>query len=166
VSHPREADVLALLRRLVEAGVEFIVVGGAAAQLHGSTIGTLDLDIVHRRDPENVRKLLRVLLELDAHHRHDLQNRRLRPTTEQLMGRGQVTLATTLGPLDPLCELGEGQGYEELLPHVESMRDDDLEIRVLDVPTLIDVKSKVGRPKDRVVVAELVAILEERSRRE
>jgi hypothetical protein len=166
VSHPEEADTSALLTELRRAGVELIVVGGAAAQLHGSTLGTLDLDIVHRRDPENVGRLLGVLDRLDAFHRYDLARRRLRPTAEQLLGRGQINLSTTLGPLDPLCELAPGQGYEELLPHVELMRDEDIEIQVVDLPTLIEIKSNLGRTKDKLVVAELIAILDERRRRE
>jgi hypothetical protein len=55
------ADTAALIAALHRAGVQFIVVGGAAAQLHGSTLATLDLDIVHRRDPANVDRLVDVL---------------------------------------------------------------------------------------------------------
>jgi hypothetical protein len=165
VSHPKEADTAALIAALHRAGVQFIVVGGAAAQLHGSTLATLDLDIVHRRDPANVDRLLAVLDRLDAFHRYDLMNRRQRPTAEQLLGSGQINLSTSLGPLDPLCELAPGQGYDELMPHSEVMRDEEIEIRVVDLPTLIDIKSKVGRTKDKLVVADLIVILEERQRK-
>jgi hypothetical protein len=164
VSHPNEADTAALLAALYRGEVRFIVVGGAAAQLHGATLATLDLDIVHQRDAGNVARLLDVLNELDAFHRYDLQNRRLRPTAEMLLGSGQINLSTSLGPLDPLCELAPGQGYDELLPHTEVMRDGEIEIRVVDVPTLIDIKSKVGRAKDKLVVGELIVILEERQK--
>ena len=61
MSHPKDADTAALLAALYRAEVRFIVVGGAAAQLHGATLGTLDLDIVHQRGPDNVAKLLGVL---------------------------------------------------------------------------------------------------------
>jgi hypothetical protein len=166
VTHPKEADTAALLAELHRAGVRFIVVGGAAAQLHGSTLGTLDLDIVHQRDPANVAALLDVLGRLDSFHRYDLTNRRLRPTQAQLLGNGQINLSTSLGPLDPLCELEPGQGYEELLPHTEVMRDGEIEICVVDLPTLIDIKSKVGRTKDKLVVAELIVILDERRRQQ
>jgi hypothetical protein len=71
-----------------------------------------------------------------------------------------------LGPLDPLCELEPGQGHEELLPQTEVTRDEGIEIRVVDLPTLIEIKSRVGRAKDKLVVAELIAILEERQQRE
>lgn len=44
------------------------------------------------------------------------------------------------------------------------MKDEGVEIRVVDLPTLIEIKSKVGRAKDKLMVADLIAILEERSR--
>jgi len=161
VQHPKVVDSEAFLAELTAAGVEFIIVGGAAALLHGAPITTQDLDIVHERSPENVARLLDVLLRLDAVFRYDLANRRLRPTAELLAGHGQINLSTTLGPIDPLCELGEGQGYEQLLPHTVVMTDGDLTLRVLDLPTLIDVKSKTGRAKDRAVLPVLLATLEE-----
>jgi hypothetical protein len=37
-------------------------------------------------------------------------------------------------------------------------------VRVLDLPTLIDIKSKTGRAKDRAMLPVLIATLEERSR--
>ena len=39
-------DFEGLLRRLVEGGVEFVVIGGFAATAHGSAHVTADLDIV------------------------------------------------------------------------------------------------------------------------
>ena len=79
-SHPKAADLPALLAALCDSGVEFIIVGGVAAVLQGVPITTNDLDIVHRRTPENVARLLEVLLKLDATMRHDLARRGLRPT--------------------------------------------------------------------------------------
>lgn len=165
-SHPKEADLQALLAKLCDAGVEFIVVGGTAAVLQGAPITTNDLDIVHRRTPENVARLLAVLTELDATMRYDFANRSLRPTAEMLAGHGQINLSTSLGPIDPLCELGAGQGYDELLPHTEPVSDEGRLLRVLDLPTLIAVKAKAGRPKDRMVLPILIATMQERDKTE
>jgi hypothetical protein len=162
--HPSAADLPALLAKLCDAGVEFIIVGGAAAVIQGAPITTNDLDIVHRRTPENVARLLEVLLHLDATMRYDLANRGLRPTAEMLAGKGQINLSTSLGPIDPLCELDEGQGYEELLAHSQSVIDEGRPLRVLDLPTLIAVKAKAGRPKDRMVLPILIATLQERDK--
>ena len=161
--HPNAADLPALVAKLCDAGVEFIVVGGAAAVLQGAPITTVDLGIVHRRTPENVARLLEVLLELDATMRYDLARRGLRPTAEMLAGRGQINLSTTLGPIDPLCELDAGQGYDELLAHSQPVNVDGRLLRVLDLPTLIAVKTKAGRPKDRMVLPILIATLQERA---
>jgi len=162
--HPNVTEIQALLAKLCDAGVEFIIVGGAAAVMHGAPITTNDLDIVHRRTPENVVRLLDVLLELDAIMRYDFANRGLRPTTEMLAGRGQINLSTSLGPIDPLCELDEGKGYDELLAHSEVVVEDGRRLQLLDLPTLIAVKTRAGRPKDRVVLPILIATLQERDK--
>ena len=82
-SHPKEADLPALLAELCDAGIEFIVVGGTAAVLQGAPISTNDLDIVHRRTPENVARLLEVLLHLDATMRYDFAHRGFRVETSR-----------------------------------------------------------------------------------
>ncbi len=63
-SHPRQADLRALLEGLVTNEVDFIVVGGAAAVLHGAPITTQDLDIVHSQSRESVGRLFDLLVEL------------------------------------------------------------------------------------------------------
>jgi hypothetical protein len=154
------ADAGELLRRLAAAGVEFIVVDGAAAVLHGAPITTEDLDIVHRRTPENVSRLENLLDELDAHVR-ELANRRLVPQESALLGEGHVLLSMRLGPLDCLGTLSDGRGFEELVSHSESIADEGAEFRVVDLSTLIDIKAKTGRAKDHLMLPVLVALAEE-----
>lgn len=162
-SHPKATDLPALLAKLCDAGIEFIIVGGAACVIQGAPITTNDLDIVHRRTPENIERLLELLIQLDATMRYDFANRNLRPTAELLAGNGHLNLSTSLGPLDPLCEL-DGLGFDELLAHSQSMVDEGRLLRVLDLPTLITVKTKAGRPKDRLVLPILIATLQERDK--
>ena len=150
-----------MIEALVGAGVEFIVVGGAAAVLHGAPTTTWDLDIVHRRSPASIDRLLAFLRQHDAVIR-DPAGRDLRPGRGHLEARGQLQLLTDLGPLDLLGRLHDGRGYEELLDCTESVRDETIEFRVLDLATLIEVKSEAGRAKDRLLLPILVALLEER----
>jgi predicted nucleotidyltransferase len=157
---PGHADVGELLRRLADARVEFIVVGGAAAVLHGAPITTEDLDIVHRRSPENVSRLRALLDELDARVR-ELANRRLPPQESALLGDGHVLLSTRLGPLDCLGTLIDGRGFEELVSHSESIKDEGVEFLVVDLPTLIELKTKTGRSKDRLMLPVLIALAEQ-----
>jgi hypothetical protein len=46
-----------ILRLLADHDVEFVVVGMTAGILHGAPVTTVDLDVVHRRSPENVARL-------------------------------------------------------------------------------------------------------------
>jgi hypothetical protein len=159
LAHPAQADLDALIQALLGAGVEFIVVGGAAAVLHGAPITTQDLDIVHRRTNENVRRLSDLLTTLDATFR----GRDLRPSAQLLAGHGQLNLSTTLGPLDPLCVLHDGRGYDELISHTTVLTDGPSEIRVLDLDTLIAVKAEAGRARDKLVLPILLALRDRRN---
>lgn len=54
-------DFPALLRTLHDAGVRFLIVGGAAATAHGSARLTQDLDVVYDRSLDNLERLVRAL---------------------------------------------------------------------------------------------------------
>ncbi len=164
VNRPRQADLAALLDALQAAGVELIVVGGASAVLHGALAMTQDLDVVHRMTAENVERLAGVLEQIDAVVREP-SNRQLRPRHEHLSGGGQLNLLTTLGPLDLLGRLHDGRGYDDLLSHTELLTDGTRQVRVIDLPTLIEIKTEAGRAKDRIVIPMLLALLRERERR-
>jgi hypothetical protein len=162
VSHPRVADLGALLEALASAGVEMIIVGGAAAVLHGAPITTQDLDIVHHTGPANLDRLLAVLSTLDAEVR-DLTGRHLRPPRALLEHGGQLQLLTRLGPLDCLGRLHDGRDYDALLAHAETVTDGDLSLQIVDLPTLIEIKRSTGRAKDRIVVPILLALMRARA---
>jgi hypothetical protein len=135
-----------------------------AGILQGAPVTTLDLDVVHRRSPENVARLLRVLAGLDAVYRHD--PRRLRPQESHLLGPGHQLLTTRLGDLDCLGAIGEGVGYEELLARtVEMDLSGGTTIHVLSLPALIEAKERAGRPNDLAALPLLRATLDELKRR-
>jgi hypothetical protein len=154
-----------LLAKLASAQVEFIVVGGVAAILNDVVYRTDDIDVVHRRSPENIERLMAVLDSLDAHFRNDLMQRKLRPRPSDFAGHGHILLRTTLGKLDVLCEISGQRGYEELAPHTREIIERDLHIRTLDLPMLIQVKTEAGREKDFQAIPGMLATLEERKKR-
>lgn len=159
---PKQADLVALIESLTSAKVEFIVVGGAAAVLHGAPTSTIDLDIVHQQTTDNVNRLMGVLTRLDTIYR-DPAGRHIVPTEDDLMGQGQLNLITQLGPMDPLCKLHDGRGYDELVAHTVVLSDGEVSIRVLDLETLIEVKDSTNRPRDKLVVPLLIALRERQS---
>ncbi len=59
-------DPIAMCRILNEEGVDYVVLGGFAAVVHGSPITTRDLDVLPDRDLENLNRLGRALTRLGA----------------------------------------------------------------------------------------------------
>lgn len=153
----RPSEALEVLAR---AEVELVVVGMTAAILQGAPMLTNDLDVVHRRTPENVARLLRALEQLDAVYRTDL--RRLRPKASILIGPGHNLFGTSVGDLDCLGAIDENLTYEDLLPDTTVI---DLgagvTCRVLRLERVIEVKQRAGRPKDLAAMPVLRATLDE-----
>ena len=128
-----------LLETLATSDVEFIVVGLLAAVAQGAPVTTHDLDIVHRRTPENIAKLVDVLvntLEASYRGRPDV----LRPTAEVLSGPGHSLLKTKLGPLDVLGAIEGGRDYDSLLPDSRRIEISGHVVHVLSLATLIELK--------------------------
>lgn len=157
-------DFRALLETLANAGVEFLVVGGAAATAHGSTRLTADLDIVYRREPQNIRRLASALAACGPYLRGAPPGLPFR-WGEETIARGlNFTLTTSLGDIDLFGEIIGGGSYDDLLPHCIVLDPFGISCRCLNLERLIDVKRAAGRPRDLEAIAELEAILEERER--
>jgi predicted nucleotidyltransferase len=157
-------DFLALLRTLVEHGVDFIIVGGVSAVLHGVPITTFDLDIVHSRTPENISRILSALHDLDAYYRGQ-GDRRLTPGPAHLASPGHQLLLTRFGPLDLLGTIGTDHSYEDLIDHTTELSVSGSHLRVLNLETLVEVKEEVGHEKDKAVIPILKRTLEEKSKK-
>lgn len=156
-------DSAEILRRLGSADVELIVVGMAAAILQGVPTTTRDLDVVHRRTPENVDRLLRVLRDVDAVARHD--PRRVRPNATHLIGPGHILLETRYGDLDCLGALDGARTYEDLLDATVLIDFEGRALRVLDLRELVAIKKRAGRPKDLAVIPYLESTIDEIEKR-
>lgn len=153
-----------LLRTLSESGVEFIIVGGMAATVHGSARLTHDLDVVYSRSSSNLTRLVAALASHSPYLRGVPPGLPFR-WDEATIRRGlNFTLTTDLGDLDLLGEIVGGGTYEDLLPDSAIIQVFGIECRCLGLARLIHVKRAAGRPKDLEAIAELEALLEERRR--
>ena len=149
---------------LVRGGVEFIVIGGAAATIHGSARITRDVDIVYRRTPENLRRLVDALAPYSPYLRGAPAGLPFR-WDEKTLHRGlNFTLTTSIGDLDLLGEVTGGGNFEALLPHSSPVQAFGIECLCLNLDKLIQVKRAAGRPKDLEAIAELEALREERGK--
>jgi hypothetical protein len=151
-----------LLRLLSEARLEFVVIGGVAATLHGATEPTRDLDVCIALTPESWRAVHAVIAPLHPRQAHSPDRRPLTETPESLATFKNLYVLTDLGRLDFLGEVPP-LGSLSTLPY-ETMQIDGLSIRVLSLDALIRVKESIGRPKDLEVVAELKAIRDRQQR--
>ena len=150
----------AAVQALSDAGVEFIIVGGWAAILHGSAHVTNDLDIFFAREPDNLRRLVRALAPFRP---------RLRDVPEGLpflwdaatLGNGTIfTLMTDLGAIDLLAEIRGLGSFEEVKASSVIVEAFGRRVQTLDLRHLIQSKRAIGRDKDIHVVRELESLLE------
>ncbi len=154
-------DYPTLLRALAGADVEFIVVGGAAATTHGAARLTLDLDVVYRRTPENLGRVVSCMDGLEPYLRGAPPGLPFRWDLDTLRRGLNFTLDTRAGAIDFLGEIAGGT-YESLLSDTDVVNVFGVECRCLGLERLIQVKRAAGRPKDLEAIAELEAIRDER----
>ncbi|MFL5276795.1 MAG: hypothetical protein ACJ79O_15690 [Myxococcales bacterium] len=141
--------------------IEFIVVGGLAAIVHGSPRLTQDVDVVYSRSAENLQRIVDALRPHEPYLRGAPPGLPFLWDARTLKNGLNFTLRTTLGDIDLLGEITGGGGYENLLPHSQELPMFGVRARVLDLDKLIEVKRAAGRPKDFETIAELEAIREE-----
>lgn len=158
---PAPFDPLAVLGALIGAGVDFVVIGGVAARIHGSPTLTRDLDVCHARNRPNLERLAGVLVGLHARLRgvDDEVPFLLDPVT--LQAGGSFTFTTDRGDVNILAVPAGVDGYEQLAASAEIVDLGDLRVKVAALDDLIAMKRAAGRPKDRVEVEILAALRDE-----
>jgi predicted nucleotidyltransferase len=158
-------DYEAILRLLQEHRVEFIVVGGVAAIMHGSARFTQDVDVVYRRTAENLQRLERSLASHAPYLRGAPPGLPFHWDADTIRRGLNFTLTTDLGSLDLLGEIAGGGTYDKILPASIEKRLYGIRVLCLDLEPLIQAKRAAGRPKDLEAIAELEALLEETRKR-
>jgi predicted nucleotidyltransferase len=147
-----------LLRRLAEADVEFVLIGGYAAVIHGSAYVTNDVDVCAVLSPDNLEKIRKALADLKPVHRQS--HRRLSFLEVPAPGQSlqNLYLETTDGIIDIITSvLGVGD-FARL--RERAMRADvfGMSCAVISLEDLIAAKEALGREKDLLTAKELRAI--------
>lgn len=147
-------DPRRILDALVEHEVDFVVVGGVAAQTHGNTRMTNDVDLIPRPERPNLNRLAEALRTLDA--------RVLNPGHEDIeidaamLPRATIwQFATRHGDVDVLHDAPGAAPYDQLRERALVISLGESRIPVAGLDDLIRMKLARGRPVDRADVAAL-----------
>ena len=158
-------DLRRIFQTLAAHHVDFIVVGGVCAVLHGAPINTFDLDVVHSREAGNINRLLAAIESLGARYR-TAGKESVAPERSHLESFGHQLLMTDAGPLDLLGTIGSGHAYQDLLPETTAVEiGDGLTVRLLNLAALIRIKRETAQEKDLYQLAILQRLVEERAKK-
>lgn len=148
-----------LLKRLLEHKVDFVLIGGYAAVVHGASQVTHDLDICAMMTEAELTKLKAALSGLAPKHR---MNPNVQPTLDEYPMPGEKIddfyLKTDAGVLDILKDVKPVGGYEEIKKKAAKVNLFGFECAVISLDDLIAVKKSMTRPKDKAVLEELIQV--------
>jgi predicted nucleotidyltransferase len=149
------------LPKLCHHGVEFILIGGGAAIVHGAARTTYDVDILYSRKPENLKKLITALDGIQLYYRGAPPGLPFRWDEKTLEQGLNFTLTSTQGDIDLLGEVAGGGTWESVRPFTENIEIFGVLVPVVSLAKLIELKRAAGRPKDFESIAELEALRDE-----
>lgn len=163
-SPERPLELRELFRVLAEHGVDYLVIGGVAAQIHGRRRTTKDLDVTPAPEPDNFERLTAALVALDAHPA-ELGPSAPTPTAEQLRLASIVPpLSTRHGELHILNDVPGATAYAVMRARALTTDLDGIALRIVGVDDLIRMKHAIGRPSDIEDIEALTTVArEERS---
>jgi hypothetical protein len=163
-NHPR-LEAGEILLALTHANVRFVLIGGLAAQAHGSPSLTFDVDVCFDLDGDNLDRLAGVLLDLAA-IRRQMPDGIVAPIDARALRAGDVfTLRTRLGDLDLLAHPEPSLDYAKLATHAIRIEYFGVDILVASLDDLMAMKRAAGRPKDLIELEILGALREQIDRR-
>jgi len=147
-----ELDIEGILRRLAEAGVDYIVIGGVAVGFHGYVRATKDLDIVPAPDRPNLERLVGALRELDAKldGAGDFDADEIPdPLDPDILALGgNWVLQTRLGRFDVMQWLGDVELWDMLAPAAVEVDMEGMLVKVVSYEDLVALKRQAARPSD------------------
>jgi predicted nucleotidyltransferase len=147
-------DAERILRAFADHGVDYVLIGGLAVQTHGHVRTTNDADVIPAPDPPNLERLADALRSLEA--------RVLNPGEEETEIDGRMLPRATIwqfvtrdGGIDVMHEVPGGRSYPELRERAMHVQLGDIDVPVVGLDDLIQMKLARGRPVDLDDVASL-----------
>ncbi len=155
-----KTDLNRLLRILLENEIEFVLVGGFAATVHGSSFVTKDIDICCVLSPAQIENLREVLGPLHPKHRMTPAKLSFLKEPRNLESVRNIYLETDLGILDIISEVAGIGSFEEVKKNSTMISLFGYSCNVISVPALIEAKRAMGRDRDKATIHELLVLQE------
>ena len=145
-----------LLRRLADAGVDFVLVGGLALNAWGVVRGTKDVDVVLATDTDNLKRVAAVATGANGH----VQQGEALLGSEisiagALAGGEQVAIETDLGRLDVVQGLDGVPAFDDLRSRATEAEILGSKVWVCSRDDLKAMKRASGRTRDLADLEEL-----------
>lgn len=147
-----------LLRRLAEADVEFVVVGGLALNAWGVIRGTKDVDVVVAPDIENLKRIAEVAVACGGHVQQGEALLGSAISIASALANGeQVAIETDLGRLDVVQGLDGVPSYADLRSRASEAEILGVAVAVCSLEDLKTMKKAAGRTRDLADLEDLDA---------
>ena len=135
-------DPTRIIEELNRANVEYVVIGGVAATLHGCPEQTYDLDIFYAATTDNRSRLLEALYAVQAQWDQPL-------TDGVLQLQPVFALNTKFGDLDIFTQVPGLEDYDAAAEGASVFELEGVSVKVLNLPSLIVAKEAAADPNPR-----------------
>lgn len=152
-------DFSRIIKILKANEIAFVLIGGLAAVVYGSSQVTQDMDICIEFTPDNLKKLRKCFQDYHPVHRMTPKRLSFLEFPENINTLKSVYLETDLGAIDILSHVTAVGTYQDLLKHAEKINLFDHTCYVISIQDLITSKKEMARFKDKIVARELIEIL-------
>jgi glycerate kinase len=156
----RPLDLGELIAALTRHGVEYVVIGGVATQVHGHRRTTMDLDVMPDPSPENLRRLGAALVELEAVPRGGGAEVEIPASDPERLAVAAVVppLLTRHGQIHILKDPKGARPFLEMRERALVVDLDGNDVAIVSLDDLIRMKRAAGRPADLEDIATLTEV--------
>jgi len=142
-----------IAKLLEEYGLEAVLIGNAAAALHGAPVTTVDFDFMFRKTPANLRKLKAVAVALEA-----VIMRPYYPASDLY----RIVREDDGLQIDFMATIHGVRSLASLRSRASTVEFDKIKLLVADLSDIVKSKKAAGRARDKAVLKILEkALLEE-----
>ena len=145
-------DIEVILQAFADHGVDFVLVGGVAAQLHGSPLTTEDVDLTPSADAANLQRCAAALTALGSQWRVPGLTEGFPPPVPlrgaDIGHQTSASFVTRSGFIDVVIRHSDGAGYADLQPRATTEVVYGITLAIAGLDAIISAKEAAGRDKD------------------